>query len=61
MSIFLVTVLSCGQVYAILNRLQGIAMLTSQQKTEIAIELKKVVPSCPIVIKKDDTKTRGSN
>jgi hypothetical protein len=54
MSIFLVTFLSCSQVHVIINRLQNIAMLTLHQKNEIARELKKVVPSCPIIIKKND-------
>jgi hypothetical protein len=54
MSIFLITFLSCSQVQTVVNRLQGIAMLTPQQKTEIAQELKKVVPSCPVIIRKND-------
>lgn len=51
MSILLVTVLNCSQVQGIVYRLQSIAMLTSYQKNEIVRELKKVVPSCPIIIK----------
>jgi hypothetical protein len=53
MSIFLVTFLSCRQVLAISNRLQNIASLTPKQKEEIVLELKKVVPTCPVIIKKD--------
>jgi hypothetical protein len=52
MSIFLVTFLTCNQVLEIVNRLQSIALLTPQQKTEIIFELKKVVPTCPVIIKK---------
>jgi hypothetical protein len=51
MSIFLVTVLNCSQVNAVAQKLQGIALLTSKQKIEIVQELRKVVPSCPIIIK----------
>jgi hypothetical protein len=51
MSIFLVTFLNCSQVQTIANKLQNIAMLTSEQKTEIVEELKKAVPTCPVVIK----------
>jgi hypothetical protein len=51
MSIFLVTFLNCNQVVAIANRLQNIAMLTSEQKSAIVEEIKKVVPTCPVVIK----------
>jgi hypothetical protein len=54
MSILLVTFLSCSQVLAIAYRLQGIAMLSPQQKYEIMVELKKVVPTCPAIINKDE-------
>jgi hypothetical protein len=53
-SLFLFTFLSCSQVQVVSNQLQNIAMLTPQQKKEIAQELKKVVPSCPIIIQKND-------
>ncbi len=51
MSIFLVTFLNCSQVQAIANKLQNIALLTSNQKIEIIQELKKAVPTCPVIIK----------
>jgi uncharacterized protein YkuJ len=50
MSILLVTFLSCNQLLGIIDRLQNIASLTSQQKQEIVIELRKVVPTCPVII-----------
>jgi hypothetical protein len=52
MSIFLVTFLNCSQVLAIANKLQNIAMLTPEQKIAIVDELRKVVPTCPVIIKK---------
>jgi hypothetical protein len=51
MLIFLVTFLNCSQVLAIANKLQNIALLTSEQKIEIIQELKRVVPTCPVIIK----------
>jgi hypothetical protein len=54
MSIFLATFLSCNQVLAIAYRLQGIAMLSPQQKYEILVELKKVVPTCPVIIHQNE-------
>jgi hypothetical protein len=50
-SLFLTTILSCNQVVGVLNRLQNIALLSSQQKNEILAELRKTVPSCPVIIK----------
>lgn len=52
-TLFLTTVLSCQQVLNIANRLVNISLLSPQQKTEILLELKKVVPSCPLIIKQD--------
>lgn len=49
--LFLTTILSCSEIVMIANRLVNIRMLTSEQKTEILVELKKVVPSCPLIIK----------
>lgn len=60
-SLFLTTILSCNEVIGVLNRLQNIALLSSQQKIEILTELKKVAPSCPVIIKSHDTKTKTSN
>lgn len=60
-SIFLVTILSCEQVILIANRLQSIALLTPQQRIGIIQELKKSVPTCPVVIKNNDRTKKGSN
>jgi hypothetical protein len=49
-TLFLTTVLSCGQVLTIANRLANISLLSTKQKTEILFELRKVVPSCPLII-----------
>ena len=52
--LFLSTVITCSNAIAVLNRLTSVVGLTSQQKQEIVTELKKVIPSCPITIKKDE-------
>lgn len=59
--VFLTTFLSCSQIFAIANRIQNIMGLTYQQKMEIANELRKVVPSCPVVIRNDDSKTNSKS
>lgn len=60
-SLFLTTIISCSQVMTIANRLVGIALLTPQQKTEILFELRKTVPSCPLVIKSNEPKRTSGN
>jgi hypothetical protein len=60
-TLFLTTILSCQQVIAIANRLVNVSLLTSQQKNEILLELRKTVPSCPLVIKPNDSKRTTGN
>lgn len=55
-SLFLTTILSCSDIVMIANRLVNVRLLTSEQKTEILRELKKVVPSCPLIVKPNGTK-----
>ena len=50
-SLFLTTMLSGSDIAMIANRLVNVKLLTSEQKIEILRELKKVVPSCPLIIK----------
>jgi hypothetical protein len=57
MSIFLLTFLSCSQLYSVVTRLQNVIHLTPQQKAEIVLELRKVVPTCPVIIKQDGRPT----
>lgn len=52
------TILSCNQVLAIANRLQQVLMLTPHQRYEILVELRKVVPTCPVIIQNDDNNKR---
>lgn len=53
-SIFLTTVISCSQALTTLSRLTSLVGLTEHQKSEIVIEIKKIIPSCPITIKRDE-------
>ena len=59
--LFLTTVISCRQLLGIANRLVNNSLLSSQQKTEIILELKNIVPSCPLIIKPHDPKRTPSN
>lgn len=59
--IFLTTILNCNQIMGVLTRLQNIALLTPQQRLEIVTELKTVVPSCPVIIRPNDPKTKAGN
>jgi len=53
MAVILMTVISCSDAIKIINRLVNIANLTDIQKIEIVREIRKSVPFCPVVIKKD--------
>ena len=54
MTILIVTFLNCIQLYSIVNRLQSIIGINYQQKMEIIKELKKTVPSCPVIIQDNE-------
>lgn len=54
-ALILSTTISCSQAISILNRVQNVIGLTSQQKLEILMELKKMIPSCPVKIEKNQS------
>lgn len=55
-TLLLTTILSCNQVIEISNRLIDISLLSPKQKMEIINELRKTVPSCPLIIKPNNSK-----
>lgn len=50
MVVLVSTIITCSQAFGIIDRLQKIVGLTPQQRKEIIIEIRKVIPSCPITI-----------
>lgn len=52
-TLFIVTVLSCEQLFNIIARIESNTVLTPQQRSSIVSVLKGSVPSCPVVIKPD--------
>jgi hypothetical protein len=47
------TIISCTDALKIINRIVNVTGLTPLQKTEIIQEVRKTIPFCPVVIKKD--------
>jgi hypothetical protein len=52
------TVITCSQAITILNRVTSVVGLTNSQKAEITIQLKALVPACPVTIVKDEPKKK---
>ena len=52
------TIISCSDALNIIHRVTKIVGLTESQKTEIVREIRKVIPSCPVRVTKDDKKTK---
>lgn len=50
------TIISCSNALGLLNRLKGVNGLTSLQKQEIVQTVQQSVPTCPLIIKKDEPK-----
>jgi len=44
------TIITCSQALNLINRVSSVVGLSDLQKKEIILELKKVIPSCPVKI-----------
>lgn len=44
------TIITCSQALTLVNRISSVVGLTDLQRREIVLELKKVIPSCPVKI-----------
>jgi len=53
--LLLPTIITCSSVIDIVNRLTSVVGLSLHQKMEIVSELKQIIPTCPITIKKDES------
>jgi hypothetical protein len=53
-TLLLTTTISCADALSLINRLSRVVGLTPIQRTEIIQEIRKVIPLCPVIIKKDD-------
>lgn len=47
------TIISCSQAIQLVNNVIRVVGLNNQQKIEIIEEIKKIVPSCPVIIKEN--------
>jgi hypothetical protein len=51
--LFASTIISCSDAVSIIQRITNVVGLTQQQKTEIVQEVRKSIPFCPVIVKKD--------
>lgn len=51
--LFASTIISCSDALSIIHRITKVVGLTELQKTEIVQEIRKTIPFCPVVIKKN--------
>jgi predicted RND superfamily exporter protein len=52
-NLFLTTIITCSQAVQIINRIQNHINLSQQVKIELIETIRQVIPTCPVVIKKD--------
>jgi hypothetical protein len=50
------TIITCSQALSLINRISSVVGLTELQKREITLELRKVIPSCPVRINNNKEK-----
>ncbi len=51
--LFASTIISCTDAVSIIQRITKVVGLTQIQKTEIVQEIRKSIPFCPVIVKKD--------
>lgn len=60
-ALFLTTTISCSDAVSIINRITKVVGLTNQQRIEIILTVQKSIPSCPLIVKSNDTKRNSGN
>lgn len=53
MVVLLTATISCTQALNLFQRITNVVGLTQLQKAEIITEIRKTIPFCPFIIKKD--------
>lgn len=48
------TIITCSQAIQLISNVSKVVGLNNQQRIEIIEEIKKVVPSCPVIIKENE-------
>lgn len=56
--LMLATIITCSEAISIINRVTSVVGLTPQQKAEIIAEMRALVPTCPVTIKKDEPRKK---
>jgi len=52
-SLFLTTTITCSQAVQIINRIQNHIKLSQPIKVELVEIIRQVIPTCPVIVKKD--------
>lgn len=53
------TIISCRDAIGIVNRLSKVAGLSYQQKIELIQTLREHIPSCPVILEKNERPKRN--
>jgi hypothetical protein len=48
------TIITCSDALSVIQRISKVVGLTNLQRTEIIQEIRKVIPSCPIKVVKNE-------
>lgn len=54
--LFASTIINCSDAISIINRITKVVGLTNQQRIEIIQTIQKSIPSCPLIIRTNDSK-----
>lgn len=56
--LMLSTIITCSQAVGLINRVSSMVSLTVKQRVDIIAELRSLVPTCPVTIKKDELRKK---
>jgi hypothetical protein len=56
--LILSTVISCSDAVGFINKLVSSIKLSPEQKIEIIAEIRKMIPTCPVTIKADESRKK---
>jgi len=57
-ALFLTTIINCNQAHQVIKRIQENRGLPASARQELIQEILQVIPSCPIIIKQDESKSK---
>jgi hypothetical protein len=57
-ALFFTTIITCSQAHQVIKRIHENRGLPTSTRQELIQEIRQVIPSCPIIVKQDEPKSK---